>query len=79
MPTHKPQMRRPTQSMAMFWDAVIKTEPKIHKRHANWSAAFREYLSAIKDEASEPKRLPAGMDAVMPPCVYETGFPKYRL
>lgn len=38
-----------------------------------------EYLSAMKEDDNAPIREPNGMAHVMPPCLYETGFPKYRL
>jgi hypothetical protein len=45
----------------------MKIEPNIHRTQENWSAIFRENLSATKDETREPTRLPAGMEAVMAP------------
>jgi hypothetical protein len=76
MPTHKPQMTLPTQSIATFWEAAIKMDPMIHRTHENCRDTFREYLSAMKDDVSAPRRLPAGMAAVMPPWAYETGLLK---
>lgn len=69
-------MTLPTQSIAMFWAAVMRMEPMIQRTHENCNATLREYLSAMKDDASEPTRLPAGIEAVIPPWAYETGLLK---
>ena len=44
-------------------------EPRIQKREATWIADLLEKLSAMYDELKAPNKEPAGMAAVMPPCV----------
>jgi hypothetical protein len=54
-------------------------DPMTQNTEAICILVLREYLSAMKDDDNAPTREPNGMAHVMPPCLYDTGFPKYRL
>ncbi|RCI16694.1 hypothetical protein L249_2559 [Ophiocordyceps polyrhachis-furcata BCC 54312] len=78
MPTHSPARARPAHSIATFCDALCTRLPVIHSTQAICNDPLRDIRSASTAEASDPASDPAGIEAVMNPCVYEAGWPKKR-
>lgn len=76
-PIERPLITRPTMRCATFWADACNAAPTTNTTDAILSDPRRPNLSARVPATSAPTRDPADMEAVIPPCKVESGWPKY--